>query len=123
MMVNNITVKRSVNGDVSIKNETTGVVQKPSSVTQYVYELEFIHKEQFPIIGDEDILYIATDENVFYRWDSQVAKYVQLTSKDVSYNDLKDIPKLNGVPITGEKTNEEYGIEAISNLELEDLLK
>lgn len=122
-LANDLSVVKNVSGDVSIKTQSSGGVQKPSVITEYVFELEFDNKDNFPIIGDEDMLYIATDENVFYRWDSTIAKYIPLTAKDVSYNDLKDIPTLNGVPIIGDKTSEEYGIEGISNLELEELLK
>ena len=122
-MNNNLSIIRNISGDVSTKTQSSGGVQKPLVVREYVFELEFDNKENFPIIGDEDKLYIATDENVIYRWDSNSARYIPLTAKDVSYNDLTNKPSLNGVPIEGDKTNEEYGIDSISNFELEELLK
>lgn len=49
---------------------------------------------------------------------------------DVNYNNLKNIPSLNGVKVMGDKTLEDYGIgsggsdmEALTNLEIEELLK
>lgn len=118
-----ITVKHALSGDVSSLSNISGTVEKPANVLQYIMELEFKTRADFPIIGDENMLYIATDENVFYRWESSSAKYIQLTYQDISYNDLLDIPTLNGIPIEGDKENEDYGIDAISNLELENLLK
>ena len=38
----------------------------------------FRDKADFPTQGDTNCLYIATDENVLYRWDGTLNKYVQL---------------------------------------------
>lgn len=35
-------------------------------------------KANFPTIGEISVLYIATDENVMYRWNGTLNKYVQL---------------------------------------------
>lgn len=45
---------------------------------------------------------------------------------DVDYNDLKNIPSLNGIKIIGEKKTIDFGIqniEPLSNMDLELLLK
>lgn len=38
----------------------------------------FRDKTDFPTQGDTNCLYIATDENVLYRWNGTLNKYVQL---------------------------------------------
>ena len=38
----------------------------------------FRDKADFPMIGDTTCLYIATDENVLYRWNGTLNKYIQL---------------------------------------------
>ena len=38
----------------------------------------FRDKSNFPAIGETSILYIATDENLLYRWDDTLNKYIQL---------------------------------------------
>ena len=38
----------------------------------------FRDKADFPTQGDTNCLYIATDENVLYRWNGTLNKYVQL---------------------------------------------
>lgn len=40
-----------------------------------------------------------------------------------NYNDLTNKPSINGVTLIGNKTNEELNINAISNSEIEELLK
>lgn len=45
---------------------------------------------------------------------------------DVNYNDLKNIPSLNGVKIIGEKKSFDFGIEnaePLSNYDIEQILK
>lgn len=46
-------------------------------------------KANFPTIGETSVLYIATDENVMYRWNSTLNKYVQL-------DDTTNIEKIIG---------------------------
>ena len=49
-----------------------------------------------------------------------------VASSDVDYNDLKNIPSLNGIKIIGEKKTIDFGIqniEPLSNMDLELLLK
>ena len=38
----------------------------------------FRNKANFPAVGKTSILYIATDENVLYRWNGTLNQYVQL---------------------------------------------
>ena len=38
----------------------------------------FRNKANFPAVGETSILYIATDENLLYRWDDTLNQYVQL---------------------------------------------
>jgi hypothetical protein len=45
------------------------------------------------------------------------------TSGTLNYNRLYNKPKINGVELSGNKTNEDIGIGAITNTELNDLLK
>lgn len=35
-------------------------------------------KANFPTVGETSVLYIATDENVMYRWNGTLNTYVQL---------------------------------------------
>lgn len=123
MISGKVTSSIPSSGSVSGKATVGGGLKAASTV--FVCELRFDYKSQFPIVGDDNILYVATDENIFYRWDSVFAKYVKVGSEDVitNYEELENLPKLNGIPITGDKTNEQYGIEHITNLELEELLK
>lgn len=49
-----------------------------------------------------------------------------LPIKNTNYNDLENIPTLNGVKIIGKKTSTDYRINDVvplSNLEIEELLK
>lgn len=51
----------------------------------------------FPPVGDEDVLYIATNQNNrAYVWDVQLTQY-RLVSADIQESELK--PKLDGVTI------------------------
>lgn len=44
-------------------------------------------------------------------------------SGTTDYNELANKPKINGVFLQGDKTNEELHIGSISNMELESILK
>ena len=50
-----------------------GVVEKARTV--YVTELSFKTYKEFPNIGEEDKLYIATDEDMIYRFDTERMVY------------------------------------------------
>lgn len=46
------------------------------------------NKYEFPSIGAQDVLYIATDENKVYRWDDTELKYFVVGT---NYEDIKII--------------------------------
>ena len=45
--------------------------------------IEFINRTTFPEIGDDQILYIAVDENIIYRWDNTLSEYVGLSTANI----------------------------------------
>ena len=53
-------------------------------------ELNFATHMDFPNIGDPNMLYVATDENVIYRWDANKMVYISLNSL-VDINQIKVI--------------------------------
>ena len=58
------------------KWELVGVSGGGSSPT--ASNVIFRDKADFPTQGDTNCLYIATDENVLYRWNGILNKYIQL---------------------------------------------
>lgn len=56
-------------------------------------ELTFSTHLEFPNLGDQNTLYIATDENVIYRWDPKKMIYVSLNS----VIDINDIQVIQGI--------------------------
>ena len=45
-----------------------------------------------------------------------------ISPKATNYEELRNIPKLNGVAIRGEKTLEDYGEKTITNSEIKELV-
>ena len=69
MAVNsNILVKGTVNGNILAKGTVGGAVSQAKSVI--VKELTFNNRFEFPSIGKKDMIYIATDENASYIFDT-----------------------------------------------------
>ena len=70
----------------NVHGKVQGVVEKARTV--YVTELSFKTYKEFPNIGEEDKLYIATDEDATYRFDTKLMVY-----KMVGFNpaNLKEI--------------------------------
>lgn len=68
--------KGHINATISGRGHISGNIGKAQTV--YVRELEFDTRFNFPNIGDEKTLYIATDENRLYRWFSEESRYVPL---------------------------------------------
>ena len=66
----------SIGGSVKQLAKIGGVV---SVSTKSGKELRFLEKENFPEIGSSSILYIATDEDKIYRWESDTTSYVLLS--------------------------------------------
>ena len=51
-----------------------------------IEQVKFHTKFEFPNTGSSDLLYVATDENMIYRWDSTDLIYRVVGS---DYNDIK----------------------------------
>lgn len=64
---------------------------------------------------------VGSDEKIELQFDDKIVPVIGGGSND--YNDLNNKPSINGVQLVGNKTNEELLIKAISNSEIEDLLK
>ncbi len=71
----------SDSGSVSAGGTISGKVRVAGSGPA---ELIFSDRSAFPIAGREDRLYIASDENVVYRFDATKNAYVQLSCADMS---------------------------------------
>lgn len=64
---------------------------------------------------------IGSDEKIELQFDDKIVPVISGGSND--YNNLNNKPSINGVQLVGNKTNEELLIKAISNSEIEDLLR
>ena len=60
------------------KWELVGVSGGGGSSSTTTSNVIFRNKADFPMAGDTTCLYIATDENVLYRWNSTLNQYIQL---------------------------------------------
>ena len=60
-------------GGGGVHGKVEGVVEKAQTV--YVTELEFKTYKEFPAVGEADKLYIATDEDTIYRFDTELLVY------------------------------------------------
>lgn len=69
-------IRRSgpINGSVVSDGMVDGSVGKAESASSN--ELIFKNRFEFPTIGNLNLLYIATDENQIYRWDSDTNAYI-----------------------------------------------
>lgn len=61
------------------------------------------------------------DEKINLKFQTEIKPVIGGGTDD--YNELSNRPKINGVVLEGDKTNEELLIVAISNVEIEELLK
>lgn len=57
----------------------------------YSSELAFENRKDFPLVGDTTTLYIATDEDMMYRYDAASKSYHPLGSNDGSAYSIKKI--------------------------------
>ena len=64
---------------------------------------------------------IGSDEKIDLEWDNKIVPVIGSGTDD--YNDLINKPSINGVTLQGNKTNEELLIDAMTNVEIEELLK
>ena len=62
-----------------------------SAVYENVEQLRFANKADFPLIGKEDVLYIAKDEKEIYLWDASIDNY-----SIISNSSSIDIDIING---------------------------
>ena len=60
------------------KWELVGVSGGGGGSTPTASNVIFRDKIDFPTQGDTNCLYIATDENILYRWNGTLNKYIQL---------------------------------------------
>ena len=65
--------KHWIIGDVD-----TGVVAEGKSGTGGTGNLFFLEKSLFPLIGEAEALYVATDEDILYYWNTQKSEYRNL---------------------------------------------
>lgn len=65
---------------------------------------------------------IGSDKKIELQWETEIVPVINLGGA-TNYNDLTNKPSINGVELVGNKTNEELLIAAISNEEIEQLLK
>lgn len=79
-------VTRNLKGTVVVSKSISGTVDKAQTV--YVKELRFATYLEFPAVGEADKLYIATDKNSIYRYDTETLSYVCLCS---GYGDIDTI--------------------------------
>lgn len=68
-----------------------GIVKTGSGGTTTSKELYFNTRFEFPAVGKENILYIATDEDLIYRFDTETTSYVCLSGGDSDIGNVKVI--------------------------------
>ena len=68
-----------------------GIVKTGSGGTTTSKELYFNTRLEFPAVGKENILYIATDEDLIYRFETETTSYVCLSGGDSDINSIKVI--------------------------------
>ena len=83
-----------ITGDISGRGKIRGGIDKPENV--YVRELTFDSRFNFPAVGDPAALYIATDENLIYRYDNENNCYVRVSNPDWQEIDIIDGGNANG---------------------------
>lgn len=68
------TDKKNISGTAQSVSVVGGNIEKPETV--YVRELCFKEYREFPAVGKDGFLYVATDENAVYRFDVDSLTYV-----------------------------------------------
>lgn len=64
-------------------NTVTGKFVKLLVDGMFGGSIEFTNRTSFPEMGDDQILYIAIDENIIYRWDNTLSEYVGLSTAKI----------------------------------------
>lgn len=75
-----------ISGNIVQKSGLSGKIEKPDSI--YVKEVEFKSRLEFPNMGAENMLYIATDEHSAYIFDTAENVY-RCVGRD--YNEIDAI--------------------------------
>lgn len=65
----------SFGGNIKPYDTLEGSIKKPTG-SGNKSEISFKSYKEFPNIGNAEKLYIATDENAIYRWDSEENVYI-----------------------------------------------
>lgn len=60
--------------------------ENAEKIDHYTESLVFNIHNEFPNIGDSSKLYIATDENKIYRWDSDTNTYILISGEGSDFN-------------------------------------
>ena len=68
-----------------------GIVKTGSGGTTVSKELYFNTRLEFPAVGKENMLYIATDEDLIYGFDAETTSYICLSGGDSDINNIKVI--------------------------------
>lgn len=79
----------NIKGNVNRVSNISGNVARPETV--YIRELDFKSRFEFPSVGDSKTLYIATDEDMIYRFDETSLTYKKLSS------DWQEIGMIEGI--------------------------
>lgn len=79
----------NIKGNIKRISKISGNVARPETV--YVRELDFKSRFEFPSVGDGQTLYIATDEDMIYRFDETSLTYKKLSS------DWREIEMIEGI--------------------------
>lgn len=108
-------VSNSVSGSVSYSQAITGSVRQSRNVR----ELRFEERNEFPEVGLDNILYIATDENVSYRWDGEQYVTVGSASNIIDDDALTTDKTWSSSKIDGEVNS---NVVALTNMEIAAIL-
>ena len=79
----------TISGKVYGGGTVSGKVKVPEQVV--AAELVFANRLEFPNIGRADRLYIATDENAAYRFDTAQNIYIKLNDYDAIQSKLMEV--------------------------------
>lgn len=118
-----LNIKRSLEGEPAPVPTYEALLSLMETFEQKLVVANF---GEFPEAGIEGSIYAAEDKRMFYSWNSEEGRYIPYSFGEGGTGDyelLINLPTINGRKIIGDKTEEEYGIEAVSNEELEKILK
>lgn len=105
----------SVSGSVSQSQSVSGSVRSARGVR----ELRFEERSSFPEIGLDNILYIAIDENLAYRWDTNHYVEVSSAASLIDDDELSTDKTWSSSKIDGEVDS---NVVALTNIEIAAIL-